>query len=61
MSKLVNAQNVRAYALSAASRLRPHVGFERVSKHFVDRIDARLRNLIDSEVRSLPSKGVTIK
>jgi hypothetical protein len=61
MSKLINVTNVRAFALSAAQRLRPCVGFERVSADFTDRINAKVRAIIEDEIRRLPSVGVTIK
>ena len=61
MNALINKSETKKYALWAASHYRPFVGFTRVSEEFLTRIDGKLRNVINSEIRSLPSKGVTIK
>jgi hypothetical protein len=58
---LINKTNVKKHALWAAGHYRPFVGFTRVSDSFLRRIDHKLLNLINEEIRCLPSKGVTIK
>jgi hypothetical protein len=57
----INAKAVRELALHLASAHRPAQGFNRVSKEFLERIDAKVRNLVLTEVKSHPSKGTTLK
>lgn len=57
----INAKAVRELALHLASAHRPAQGFARVSKEFLERIDAKVRNLVLSEVNSHPSVGRTLK
>jgi len=66
--KYINAKSVRELALAFASgprpRPRPHrsaQGFDRVSKQFLERIDAHVRNIVLAEVKSHPSIGKTLK
>jgi hypothetical protein len=53
---LLNAARVRQYALDVAKRQRHHA-FTAVTVDFIQRIDARLRNIIQDEVKRHPSKG----
>jgi hypothetical protein len=57
----INAKAVRELALHLASAHRPTQGFTRVSKEFLERIDAKVRNLVLNEVKTHPSKGSTLK
>lgn len=57
----INAKAVRQLALHLASQHRSAAGFNRVSKEFLDRIDAKVRNLVLAEVQSHPSIGKTLK
>lgn len=59
MASLLNRAKVRQLTLEAAkSRAQP---FTRVSKEFLDRIEANLINMVYREVQALPSAGRTIK
>lgn len=59
MATLINRAQVKAYALDTGSaRAR---GFTRVSASFLDQVEAQVRLLIEREVRSHPSIGVTLK
>lgn len=53
---IVNPARVRQYALDVARRERHHA-FTAVSIEFIQRVDARLRNIIRQEVQQHPSKG----
>lgn len=53
---IVNPARVRQYALDIARRDRHHA-FTAVSVEFIQRIDARVRNLIRDEVARHPSRG----
>jgi hypothetical protein len=57
----INAKAVRELALHLASAHRPAQGFTRVSKEFLERVDAKVRNLVLNEVKAHPSKGTTLK
>jgi hypothetical protein len=59
--KYLNAKACRELTLHLAAAHRPTQGFNRVSKEFLLRIDARVRNLILAEIKSHPSKGKTLK
>jgi hypothetical protein len=59
--KHINAKAVRELALHLAAAHRPAQGFTRVSKEFLERIDAKVRNLVLTEVNSHPSVGRTLK
>ena len=53
---LLNPVRLRQYALDVAKRERHHE-FTAVSVEFIQRIDAKLRNLILDEIKRHPSKG----
>ena len=53
---LLNAARVRKYALDLAARERHH-HFTAVSVEFLQRIEAKLRNLIRDEIQRHPSRG----
>ena len=57
----INAKSIRELALYLAAAHRPAQGFNRVSKQFLERIDAKVRNLVLTEVKSHPSIGTTLK
>jgi hypothetical protein len=58
--KHINAKSVRNLALHIAKEYRPAWGAERVSRKFLERIDAKVRVLITQEVKAHPSVGKTI-
>jgi len=47
-------------ALSVAAKDRPHVGFTRVGKSFIEMVEAAARAAIISRVRQHPSRGKTL-
>jgi hypothetical protein len=53
---LLNPAKVRRYALDLAER-ELHHDFTAVSVEFIQRIDARLRNIIRDEIKRHPSRG----
>lgn len=53
---IVNPARVKQYALDLARRERHHA-FTAVSIEFIQRIDARLRNIIRDEIARHPSRG----
>ena len=59
MSLILNRSAARRYALEFARANRPK--FTRVSQEFLDRIEARVKALIQAEVQRHPSLGVTLK
>jgi hypothetical protein len=61
MHTLLNKTNVRKYTLYVASQWRPAVGFTRVSEAFLARVETELMIFISREIKTHPSKGVTIK
>jgi hypothetical protein len=56
ISGLLNAAKVRRYALDLAQRERYH-HFTAVSVEFIQRMEAKLKNLIRDEVQRHPSRG----
>ncbi len=58
---ITSPTNVKKFALATATAIRPAAGFERVSKEFLDKVEAHTRAFIVEQVRQHPSKGVTIK
>jgi len=56
----INRSSVRRLALDYAKSNRADK-FTRVGKSFFERIDAKVRNIIISEVQSHPSIGKTLK
>lgn len=56
---LINRAQVKAKALEIAGQTRAQ-GFTRVGASFLDRIEARLRAFITTEVANHPSKGKTL-
>lgn len=61
MPSLLNSKACRDFALAAAKTYRSAHPFERVSKEFLDQLNADLRNVIVNRVKALPSVGKTIK
>ena len=57
---LLNKSKVRAYALQLSEENRGGK-FTRVSSDFIDRIEAKLRNIIRQEIHAHPSVGTTLK
>lgn len=57
--KLINISHTKQYALDQ-SKLTRQGKFTRVSKDFLDRIEAKLRNVIAAEVKAHPSVGKTL-
>lgn len=56
----INAKATKELALHIAKTNRPAWGPERVSREFLERIDARVRAMVTNEVMAHPSKGKTI-
>lgn len=59
MKTMINKAACRAYALEQ-SKLQRLGRFTRVSKEFLDELEASLRNIIASRVHSAPGKGKTL-
>ena len=58
---ITSPSKVRRLALDTAKACRPAAKFVRVSKEFLDAIEAATRAAIVARVKSHPSKGVTLK
>lgn len=58
---VVNRTALRHLTLGLAARLRPAVGFTRVSTEFIQRMESWLRLKVSQEIMALPSKGKTIR
>ena len=56
----LNRARVKRTALELAAKLRPANKFSRVGMSFIERIEARVRDAVRSEVQSHPSKGKTL-
>lgn len=56
---LLNKAQVKKYALECA-KSRAHT-FTRVSKSFIDQVEADLMNSVRVKINALPSKGKTIQ
>jgi hypothetical protein len=61
MSSLLNRAAVKQFALDHAARTRQAVNFTRVSKDFLEAIEAKLRVAITERIHQHPSKGTTLK
>jgi hypothetical protein len=61
MLDLINKSHVKEYAVEAARQHRPAWSPQRVSKTFLERINARVRSIILDEIGRHPSKGKTLK
>lgn len=57
---MINVAHCKEYAL-AASIANRNGKFTRVSVQFIERLDARLRAIIQAEVQQHPSLGCTLK
>ena len=60
MNYIIVNSKVKELALHAAKEYRPAWQAKRVSKKFLDRINARTRAIITEEVKHHPSVGQTI-
>lgn len=58
--KLICASKCKKYALESAKVNRPTNNFTRVSHEFLVSCENALRQIIDSKVKSHPSKGKTL-
>lgn len=58
--KHINAKNIKELALHIAKQYRPAWGAKRVSRKFLERIDARVRAMVTEEIKRQPSIGQTI-
>ena len=56
---IINKAHCKTLALETIQKTRPQ--FNRVSKEFLDRIEAHLRSYIIAEIHRHPSVGKTIK
>lgn len=56
----INRSSVRRFALDYSKTNRAGK-FTRVGKSFFERVDAKIRNIISSEVQSHPTVGKTLK
>ncbi len=59
LPSLLNRAHVRRMVLDLARRTRPK--FTRVGGAFLDRIEARVRDIVHDELRRHPSTGKTLK
>ncbi len=59
-ASVLNRTRVHQLALELASQIRPANHFSRVGRSFLDRIEAKTRAAIASEVRAHPSTGKTL-
>lgn len=60
MNRITRRTVIKRMALSVAAKERPHVGFTRVSKSFIEMVEAAARAAIISRVRQHPSRGKTL-
>jgi hypothetical protein len=60
VSKLINEKAVKAFALERVQVVRAGWKATRVSRQFLDQVNAQLRTLIDNKLRQHPSRGETI-
>lgn len=58
--KLINVKHTKQYALDVSTEVRQGK-LKRVSQDFLNRIDAKARNLIVAEVKAHPSVGQTLR
>jgi hypothetical protein len=58
---LINQKHVKNYALYQAKALRPFHPFTRVSKNFLERVEAAVRQAVINEIKAHPSKGTTLQ
>ena len=58
---LTSPTKIRKLALATAKSCRPHAGFTRVSKEFIDAIEAAARATVVDRVKRHPSIGKTLK
>lgn len=58
--KLINVKHTKQCALDVSTEVRQGK-FKRVSQDFLNRIDAKVRNLIVAEVKAHPSVGQTLR
>ena len=58
---LINQKHVKDFTLHQAKALRPFHPFTRVSRDFMERIDAAVRRAVVNEIKSHPSKGSTLQ
>lgn len=61
MSNLLNQVSTKKFILNRYKALRAGPPMTRVSKEALDTYEAKLRNMIDSDIMSHPSIGVTFK
>jgi hypothetical protein len=59
VSKLVNQAALRRYILDRTQALRPQLGFTRVSREALERIEADTRKHVDMLIQGHPSVGKT--
>ena len=60
MTRLINREHVRRWALSYAKETRAHE-FTRVSEEFLLSCEMELRSHITDRIKRHPSKGVTLR
>jgi hypothetical protein len=60
-ASLLNKAKVRQYILDTTARLRPGWTCTRVSGEAVDRIEAKLRAMIRTQIQGHPTKGQTFR
>jgi hypothetical protein len=56
----INSKAIKELALHVAKETRPAWGAQRVSKRFLERINAHVRALVTQEIQRHPSVGKTI-
>ncbi len=61
MAGIISPTKVKQYALEIAAEHRAAANFTRVSKEFVDAVEANARAFILDRVKRHPTRGVTLK
>ena len=58
---VTNRAGLKKYILARLKAERPHLGITRVSEEALNRYEFRLREIIDYEISTHPSKGKTFR
>lgn len=58
---LTSPSKIRRLALDTATTRRPHCKFTRVSKKFLDAVEAEVRKLVEERVMKHPTRGRTLE
>jgi hypothetical protein len=58
---IVSPSKTREYALAMAQAHRPAAKFTRVSKEFIDAVEAQVKAVILQRIKSHPTIGITLR